>query len=378
MKVGSARSIRSRINRDKPTRPSRQIEESEQPSMQRVLIVGLGLIGGSIGLALRRWSEERKVDGRKPLEVIGFDPNLDHQRAAEKLGAVDKGAWDLSKAARDANVVVLATPVNSMRVVMQDLAPHLQPGTIVADTGSTKAQVLKWASEILPREVHFVGTHPMAGKTQSIEGADADLFVGATWCVSPSVTASEEAVRTVLGLVAAAGAEPFFIDPDEHDAFVAGISHLPFVLSATLMNAVSRDGSWRDMKTLTAGGFRDTTRLAAGSPTMHRDILLSNREAVTRWIDAVVATLGEIRQTLASDDEHASASLDAFFSEARDARAVWATQTTREGELLQGTAAELQPESVSDHMGRMFLGGFARRLRTPPRRDDSSPPAPNR
>ena len=89
--------------------------------MQRVLIVGLGLIGGSIGLALRRWSEERKVDGRKPLEVIGFDPNLDHQRAAEKLGAVDKGAWDLAKAARDADVIVLATPVNSMRDVMQDL-----------------------------------------------------------------------------------------------------------------------------------------------------------------------------------------------------------------------------------------------------------------
>ena len=111
---------------------------------------------------------------------------------------------------------------------------------------------------------------------------------------------------------------------------------------------------------------------------MHRDILLTNREAVTRWIDAVVGILGEIRQTIASGDEHAATSLDAFFSEARDARAVWATQTTREGELLQGTAAELQPEGVSDHMGRMFLGGFAKRLRTPPKRDDSSPPATSR
>ena len=119
---------------------------------------------------------------------------------------------------------------------------------------------------------------------------------------------------------------------------------------------------------------RDRTN-AAGSPAMHRDILLTNRDAVTRWIDAVVGTLGEIRQSLASGDEPASASLEAFFTEARDARAVWATQTTREGELLQGTAAELQPESVSDHMGRMFLGGFAKRLRTPPRRDDPSPPA---
>ena len=347
--------------------------------MQRVLIVGLGLIGGSIGLALRRWSEERKVDGRKPLEVIGFDPNLDHQRAAEKLGAVDKGAWDLAKAAREADVVVLATPVNSMREVMQDLAPQLRPGTIVADTGSTKAQVLTWAREILPRGRAFHRQlTPWLERRRASRAADADLFVGATWCVSPSVTASEEAVRTVLGLVSAAGAEPFFIDPEEHDAYVAGVSHLPFVMSAALMNAVSRDASWRDMKTLTAGGFRDTTRLAAGSPAMHRDILLTNREAVTRWIDAVVGTLGEIRQSIASADESASASLDAFFSEARDARAVWATQTTREGELLQGTAAELNPESVSDHMGRMFLGGFAKRLRTPPKRGDSSPPAPSR
>jgi prephenate dehydrogenase len=342
--------------------------------MQRVLIVGLGLIGGSIGLALRRWAEEHKADGRKPLEVIGFDPNLDHQRAAEKLGAVDRGAWDLAKAAREADVVIVATPVNAMEQVFADLAPHLRPQTIVTDTGSTKSRVLKWANDILPREVNFVGGHPMAGKTQSIEAADADLFAGATWCVAPSVTASEDAVRTVLGLVAAAGAEPFFIDPEEHDAYVAGVSHLPFILSATLMNTVARDASWRDMKGLTAGGFRDTTRLAAGSPAMHRDIVLSNRESVQRWLDQFIGTLTDFRQALGSEETAAEA-LDTYFNEARDARAVWATQTTREGELLQGTAAELQPESVSDHMGRMFLGGFAKRLRTPPSRGTSPPPA---
>jgi prephenate dehydrogenase len=346
--------------------------------MQRVLIVGLGLIGGSIGLALRRWAEERKVDGRGPLEVIGFDPNLDQQRAAERLGAVDRGAWDLAKAAREADIVVLATPVTAMRDVMEDLAPLLPEGAIVTDTASTKAQVVAWANQILPPHVSFVGGHPMAGKTQSIEGADADLFAGATWCVSPSVRASEEAVRTVLGLVAAAGAEPYFIDPNEHDAYVAGVSHLPFALSAALMNAVSRDSSWRDMKGLTASGFRDTTRLAAGSPAMHRDILLTNREAVIRWIDAFTATLSDVRQALLQDDERATAALDTYFNEARDARALWATQTTREGELLQGTAAELQPESVSDHMGRMFLGGFARKLRTPPTRGGAQTPTSER
>ncbi|MFN8592351.1 MAG: prephenate dehydrogenase [Thermomicrobiales bacterium] len=334
--------------------------------MQRILIVGLGLIGGSIGLALRRWSEERKTDGRAPLTITGFDPNLDHQRAAEKMGAIDRGAWDLAKAAREADVVVLATPVLAMRDVFADLAPNLRDGTVVTDTASTKANVLAWANELLPRGVHFVGGHPMAGKTQSIEGAEADLFAGATWCIAPSVTASEEAVRTVLGLVAACGAEAFFVDPHEHDGYVAGVSHLPFILSSALMNATSRDASWRDMKTLTASGFRDTTRLAAGSPAMYRDIALTNREAILRWIDTFSATLSDVRQALLADDETAAAKLDAYFNEARDARAVWATQTSREGELIQGTAAELQPESVSEHMGRMFLGGFAKRLRTPP------------
>jgi prephenate dehydrogenase len=345
--------------------------------VQRVLIVGLGLIGGSIGLALRRWSDERKTDGRAPLEITGFDTNLDHQRAAEKMGAVDRGAWDLAKAARDADIVIVATPVLAMRDVFADLAPHLREGSVVTDTASTKANVLDWAAELLPRGVHFVGGHPMAGKTQSIEAAEADLFAGATWCVAPSVTASEDAVRTVLGLVAACGAEAFFVDPHEHDGFVAGVSHLPFVLSSTLMNAVSRDPAWRDMKTLTAGGFRDTTRLAAGSPAMYRDIVLTNRDAVVRWIDAFTTTLEGFRQSLVTADDPTVA-LDAYFNEARDARAVWATQTTREGELLQGTAAELQPESVSDHMGRMFLGGFARRLRTPPTRSGSTPQGPER
>jgi prephenate dehydrogenase len=129
------------------------------------------------------------------------------------------------------------------------------------------------------------------------------------------------------------------------------------------MRAVSSDASWRDMKSLTAAGFRDVSRLAAGSPEMHRDILLTNREAVTRWIDAVSAQLAEVRGALASDPEAAGERLMAFFTEARDARAVWATQTTREGELLQNTGEELVPEKFGDHVGRMFLGGLARRRR---------------
>ncbi len=332
--------------------------------MQTVAIVGLGLVGGSIGLGLRRWAETNQADGKPALQVIGFDTSLENQGYAQKLKAVDRAAWDIVRAVTDADLVVVATPVAAMADAFQAIAPHLKAGAVVTDVGSTKAQVLRWSQEFLPRTVGFVGGHPMAGKTQSIEGADADLFKGATWCVAPAVNASEEAVRTVLGLVAALGAEPFFVDPGEHDAFVAGVSHLPFVLSAALMRAVSSDPSWRDMKSLTAAGFRDVSRLAAGSPDMHRDILLTNREAVGRWVDALSAQLAEVRAALAADPETAEAALTEFFTEARDARAVWSTQTTREGELLQNTGDELSPEKFGDHVGRMFLGGLARRRRS--------------
>jgi prephenate dehydrogenase len=331
--------------------------------MQRVTIIGLGLIGGSIGLGLRRWSESNQSGGKAALDVTGFDTDLEQQHYAQKIKAVDHGAWDLTKAVQGADVVVLATPVAAMRETFEAIAPHLKPGATVTDAGSTKADVLRWADDLLPREVDFVGGHPMAGKAQSIEGAEADLFKGATWVVAPSVRAGDSGIRNVLGLIAALGAEPFFVDPIEHDAFVAGISHLPFVVSAALMRTVSQDASWRDMKSLTAGGFRDVSRLAAGSPAMHRDILLTNRAAVTRWLDTYVATLGDLRAALQRDDEEAGLALMTFFTEARDARAEWSTQTTREGELLQGTAAEMAPEGLTDQMGRMLLGGFARRRR---------------
>ena len=336
--------------------------------MQRVTIIGLGLIGGSIGLGLRRWAETNSANGKPALEVTGFDTDLEQQHYAQKLKAVDRGAWDLAKAVQDADIVVLATPVVAMEETLGAIAPHLKPEATVTDTGSTKAAVLEWARALLPREVGFVGGHPMAGKAQSIEAAEAELFKGATWCVAPAVSASDDAIRNVLGMIAALGAEPFFIDPTEHDAYVAGISHLPFVISAALMRAVSQDASWRDMKTLSAGGFRDVSRLAAGSPQMYRDILLTNREAVTRWIDAYIGTLTDLRASLQRAPEEAGPALTSFFEQARDARAEWATRTTREGELLQNTASELSPEGLSDQMGRMLLGGFARRRRSLPER----------
>ena len=333
--------------------------------MQRISIIGLGLIGGSIGLGLRRWSDANGKSGSSALDITGFDTDLEQQHYAKKINAVHRTEWDLAKAVRNADVVILATPVAAMKELFGDIAPHLKAGATVTDTGSTKAEVLAWADELLPRTVGFVGGHPMAGKAQSIEAAEADLFKGATWCVAPSLHAGEEAIRNVLGMIAALDAEAYFIDPAEHDAYVAGVSHLPFVLSAALMNAVSTDASWRDMKTLSAGGFRDMSRLAAGSPEMHRDIVLTNRDAVRRWIATYINVLERLQSDLNASPENVQERLTDFFTKARDARADWATQTTREGELLQGTEAELGSGKITDQMGRMLFGGFARNRRSP-------------
>jgi len=329
--------------------------------MQKVAIVGLGLIGGSIGLGLRAWSAQETKEGNPALEIIGFDTDLEQQHYAKKINAVDRTEWELGKAVRDADIIVVCTPVKAIRDAFTDLAPLMKHGAVVTDVGSTKAQVIEWAGELLPRTVSFVGGHPMAGKSLSIEGAEADLFKGATWCVTPSVHANDEAVRNVLGMITALGAEPYFVDPVEHDAYVAGISHLPFILSSALMNSLSSDSSWRDMKSLTAGGFRDMTRLSGGSAAMHRDIVLTNKAAITRWVDAISADLATFREILDKDDVILATEVNTYFEKARDARAEWATQTTREGELLQGTEADLSKEGFSDQMSRMLFGGFMRR-----------------
>jgi prephenate dehydrogenase len=326
--------------------------------MQQVTIVGLGLIGGSIGLALRRWSAAND----NALHITGFDDDMDKQSKAKRMGVVDDTQWSLANAVGNADVVIVATPVGSMRDVFENIGDKLKPGAIVTDTGSTKTDVLEWA-KLLPTTVDFVGGHPMAGKSESLDAADPDLFAGATWVVCPSLTASESSIRNVLGIISATNAEAFFADPVEHDSYVAGISHLPFLVAATLIDTVSEDPSWRDMKSLASSGFKDTTRLALGNPIMHRDILVTNSQAVVRWIDQMIASLERSRGLLQGDPEVASVDLLAFLTKAQDERAKLELKQSRAAEQQpEGTAVEAQ--SVSEQVNRMFLGGFGRKRKS--------------
>ncbi|MCC6628317.1 MAG: prephenate dehydrogenase [Chloroflexi bacterium] len=331
--------------------------------MQQVSILGLGLIGVSIGLGLKKWASAQK--GGPPLAITGYDHDLNRQRQAKSMAAIDTEARDLPSAVRTADLVILAVPIGVIEEVMTDCAPHLHTGATVTDVASVKAPVLEAARRLLPITVSFIGGHPMAGGTGSIDAARADLFAGARWCLTPSVRANETAIETVLGLVAALGAERYFVDAAEHDGLVAAVSHLPFSVAAALVRAVTADPAWREMRLLAAGGFRDTTRVAEGSPTMHRDIALANADALTRWLDRMVEEMTALRGLIASSD---GAALLTYFEATQDARIRWRIDRERQTEAAGPAVDAPDIPTLGESMQQMFFGNLGRRRRPP--RDD--------
>ncbi len=281
-----------------------------------VAIVGLGLIGGSIGLALHKAKAAR--------QVTGYDLGKGVSDRARKVGAIDQPFSSLADAIRGAELVVLATPVGAMRSLLQSLATAVSPGAVVTDVASTKVQVISWAEEFLPTSVSFVGGHPMTGKELSgVEAADAMLFQNRIYCLTPTPRTRPSAINKVSAFVETLGARVRFLEPAEHDGQVAGVSHLPFIASVALMNTVAHSSGWSDAALLAANGFRDMTRLAAGDPAMYRDICLTNADALTRWLDDYIATLSQLRNRIATYDR----SLDETCAEAQQLRLQWQATT---------------------------------------------------
>ena len=255
-------------------------------------------------------------------EIVGHTRSPNSASRAQQLGAIDRVEWNLPAAVEHADIVLVATPVLTVKEIFAQIAPYLRPGTVVTDVASTKQQVMAWADELLPPEVSFVGGHPMAGKERAgIEAADAALFQGCTYCILAGTRATDAAVDRVVALATAVGGRPFFVEPEEHDSFVAAISHLPFILSAALVNTVAQSPSWRDASRLAAGGFRDVSRLASGDPVMHRDICLTNQESIRRWIRAFREELDQWEKQLDSASD-----LLASFERAKEVRDAWLAQ----------------------------------------------------
>ena len=272
--------------------------------MERIAIIGLGLIGGSIGMAIRKAA-------LKDVEVVGTSRTRETISRARRLGAIDREAWSAAEAAEGARLVIVASPIMTTRSVFEEIAPVLAPGTVVTDVASTKGDIARLAKELLPEHVDYVGGHPMAGKeTQGVAEAEADLFQGKTWVITPPATASESAVRTIVGLAQLTGAKPMFMDPEEHDAYVAAISHLPLLLSTALFSVTFGSQAWPELAQLASSGFRDTTRLASGSPEMAHDIMVTNRDNVLHWLDRYIDELSRFRAAVAAGESESL--LEAF------------------------------------------------------------------
>lgn len=275
---------------------------------ERVAIVGTGLIGGSIGLALRAADPQATV--------VGYDVHAPTAAAALASGAIATRAGSAADAARGAGLVVIAVPVDRIEQIIGELAPTLAPGAIVTDVGSTKVAAVA-AGEAAAGD-RFVGGHPMAGSERhGIEGADARLFEGAWWVLTPTETTSSQAYSRASQLASRVGATPVAVDPVTHDSLVARLSHLPQLTASTLVAVAASAGDRDALLGLAAAGFRDVTRIAASHPDLWVSILRSNRHAVLDALSGFRDELGKVSALLERErwDE-----LRAFMSRARAAR----------------------------------------------------------
>jgi prephenate dehydrogenase len=270
----------------------------------RVAVLGVGLIGGSIGLAAR---------AHTGAQVCGYDPDPTALQAALHAGAIDEQAPDIATAVAGAQVVFAAAPVGALAGIVSEALAHCGPDCVVSDVGSTKL-----ALEALRQDTRFVGGHPLAGaETAGIENARKDLFVGAAWYLTPSATADEALLARLRDLIVRFGARPIAVAPDAHDRLMACVSHLPHVLANVLV-AQATYAFEREGAQATAGpSLQDAIRVAGANTAIWTDIYLANSEALIEAIDETVRRLHDVRVALIEDD---AKELAAWNERARSAR----------------------------------------------------------
>lgn len=281
---------------------------------KKITLVGVGLLGGSLGLALRKRGLAASVVGfvRRPASVA----------ECERLGAVDLATLDLARAVEGAEVIVLCTPIAQMRPLVKQMLPALKRGAVVTDVGSVKGSVVRDLESLVAEAgAHFVGSHPMAGaEKMGVAAARADLFAGAVCVVTPTARSDRAAVGKVEQLWEAVGCRLLRLTPEAHDRLVSRSSHLPHVVAAQLANLILSPQHPVEQGMLCANGFRDTTRIASSSPEMWRDIALANRRNLLGALERFIAALEEFRRDLKNEDARAVAK---FFEQARRRRNAW-------------------------------------------------------
>ncbi|ARU31964.1 prephenate dehydrogenase [Sulfuriferula sp. AH1] len=288
-------------------------------ALPKLALFGVGLIGGSVALALKQAGAVG--------EVVGVGRSTANLEDAIKLGIIDRIAADAADAVRDADVVLLAVPVGQMAGIMQTIAPHLAAHAIVTDAGSTKQDVAALMQQHLGAHLAYcVPAHPIAGAELSgASAARADLYQSRNLVLTPLAATHPDAIARVTAMWQACGANISRMSAAEHDAIFAAVSHLPHLLAFALVDMIAQRDNADQLFGFAASGFRDFTRIAGSSPEMWRDIALANQPALLAELDAYQAQLDKLREALANLD---SAALNQVFSNAQQARQNWAARIT--------------------------------------------------
>lgn len=290
---------------------------------KRISILGVGLLGGSIGLAVRS-----RINN---CAVVGYGHRASTVNAALKMGALSEGYDQLAPAVRGADLVILCTPVGLFRPLLAELAPLLSPGAIVTDVGSTKRSIVSAAGELLPKANPFVGSHPMAGsEKRGVEFARADLYDGALCILTPTAQTDPAALKQVESFWSTLGMRTCRISPQEHDRRLADVSHLPHALAAALVATADQSSV-----ALAGKGFHDMTRIAAGDGGLWRDILSDNRDNVRHSIGRLKEQL-DLLLTLLEDGQ-------------ADALRDWLDQAAEHRQKMKGSS---QPSDQDELKGR--------------------------
>ena len=278
-------------------------------TFEKVTVVGLGLIGGSLAAALRESGEVG--------EVFGVERDAESLRFALENGIADAGASETGPGMSGSEIVVVATYVDTIAGVAREVSGFVSPGTVVCDVGSVKASVVR-EMENAPRNIRFVGAHPIAGReTSGVMESDSALFSGKRCVVTPTESTSPEALSMVKKLFSLVGSEVVEMDPESHDEIFSLVSHLPHAVAYSLVSAVASGGRDRNLFDFSGGGLADFTRIAGSSPEMWAGIFIENRDALLGAIRGFAEKLGEIEKAVASGNVE---DLAALLREARDSK----------------------------------------------------------
>jgi prephenate dehydrogenase len=278
---------------------------------EKMVIAGVGLICGSLALEMRR----RKLVG----EIIGYGRSESNLRLARKNGIIDSYFFRQDEFPGGVDFLMIGTPVESIVPLAQAFLPRLEPGCVVSDVGSVKADIVRGMERLLPGPIHFVGGHPIAGSEQwGAQAARCDLFVHHRCILTPTKRTHPQALKKIAALWRKTGAEVEIMNPNTHDRLLGVISHLPHVLVYALVNALERTPlGGVDLKKYCAGGFKDFTRIASSRPELWRDICLMNRRSLGRSLGDYIRSLERLRRWI---EEGKGALLEKEFTRAYETR----------------------------------------------------------